>query len=86
MVQITDRERKMIMERFPKASVTTTKNRCYLVTTGVDDVGRYLLSLRGEPQPPTRRQGQQANRPERIGDRFRNGVFSNDPRFRQNRP
>ena len=78
MIQITREESNQIRQRFPKATIKSTKSHNYLVTSGNDNVGRFLLSLRGEPQPPTRRDV------ERLQNRF--GNRSADPRFRQNRP
>ena len=78
MIQITHEESNQIRQRFPKATIKSSKHHTYLATSGVDDVGRFLLSLRGQPQPPSRRDV------ERLQNRF--GNRSNDPRFRQNRP
>lgn len=66
MIQITKRESMLIQNHFPKAEIISTKHRSYLIGKETDDVGRFLLSRRGEPQPPTRREKER----ERLGDRF----------------
>ena len=66
MIEITDNERKQIQRQFPKAAIVTTKHRCYVATRETDDVGRFLLTLRNQPQPPSRRQLSR----ERLDDRY----------------
>ena len=66
MIEISKAERKAIQKQFPKAQIVSTRNRCYVATRETDDVGRFLLTLRGKQQPPTRRELAR----ERLGDRY----------------
>ena len=61
MMLISTAERKAILKRFPKARIVSTHHRCFLAARGKDIEGRFLLSLRGMPQP-TNRYGESVER------------------------
>ena len=76
MVQITDQERKQIQKRFPQAKIVNTRHNAFLVCREVDEIGRFLFSIRGADQPPTRRER------ERLGDRYGHLFSDRSPRRR----
>ena len=56
MYSINKREKQIILERFPKAEIVTSKHKAFLVASDVDETARLLLTLRGIQPPSTRRE------------------------------
>ena len=56
MILINRRERQLILEKYPRTEIVSTKNRYYLVTDGKDTPARMLYDLRGIQPPPTRQE------------------------------
>ena len=55
MIQITKGEQKTILDRFPWAEIKTTRHKAYLIGRDGSEPVRLLLSIRGLPQPLSRR-------------------------------